>query len=255
MIRNWRRRRRLSLSALALDTDLSARQLRLIEAGHGNPDRQVWLSLAARLNMPLEERNALLHAAGFSPVFPCGLCQAALERTRHAVQAVLAAHEPNPAAAINHHWTVLSENRALSRLVGGADPLLLRPPVNLLRLALHPAGLAPRIINLPEWRGATLTRLRRRIDLTGDAVLRDLLDEILDYPCPLAAPAADAVPDAIAIPLRLASIEGEMAFLTTTTRFAMPIDITVSKLTIKAFLPADSATAALLHRAARDCLD
>lgn len=249
LLRDWRRKRGLSLSDLASDADVSPRYLGRVEIGRVSPGRELLLKLAGRLDLSLRDRNTLLEAAGFGPAFPQRpFAGTALEPIRRNLEALLAAYEPYPALLVDHHWTMLSANRALSGLVFGAEPLLLRPPVNLLRLALHPAGLAPRIVNLAEWRGAVIMRLRQQINASGDATLRDLLDEIWDYPCPAADPEGAMPANGVATPFRLATIDGEMSFLTMTTRVAMSADITVSDLAIEAFLPADAATAALTRR-------
>lgn len=248
LVREWRRRRRMSQSDLASDANISAKHLSFVETGRARPSRQMLLHLAHRLDIPLRERNTLLGVAGFAPAFrERPLAEPSFDLVRRNVESVLTAFEPHPALTSDRHWTMLSANRAFSRLVSGADPMLLRPPVNLLRLMLHPAGLAPRIVNLAQWRGQLMNRLRRQIDGSGDPVLRDLLDEVWDYPCPHAG-AADEPGDMIAVPLRLATIDGELSFVITTTTFAMPLDITVAELSIHAFLPADSHTAAVLRR-------
>lgn len=146
------------------------------------------LHLAEQLKVPLRERNVLLVAAGFAPVFPeRPLGDAALEAARRAVELVLAGQEPYPALAIDRHWTLVASNSAVARFLAGADPSLLRPPVNVLRLSLHPKGLAPRIVNLPQWRAYLLGRLRREIELTADRGLADLMSELRDYPAPIHA--------------------------------------------------------------------
>ncbi len=204
------------------------------------------LRLAACLNIPLRDRNLLLNAAGFSPVFEERPLDAPpLDMVRRAVDSVLAAHDPNPALAVDRRWTMVAANRAVAYLFSGAEPLLLRPPVNILRLLLHPAGMASRIVNLAQWREHAIGRLRRRIDCNGDSGLIDLLDEIREYPSARANAAATdpADTDIVAVPLRLATMEGTMSFYETSTLFSIPVDITVSELSIEAFLPADRQTA------------
>lgn len=256
LLRDWRRRRRMSQTDLALHAEMTATQLRFLESGRAQPSRRTLLRLAGHLDIPLHERNTLLTAAGFPAAYrQRSYFETALDLARHNVETMLAAHQPNPALAVDRHWMILSANPAFCRLVAGVDPVLLRAPGNLLRLVLHPAGLAPRIVNLAEWRGSLLTRLRRRIEACDDPALHDLLDELLDYPCP-----PDSLPEdlatepastLVAVPLRLATIEGELTFHNTTTIFGMPMDITVAELSVEAFLPADVGTAALLRRTAQ----
>lgn len=239
---------------LACDAEISTKHLSFLETGRSRPSRQMLLHLAACLDVPLRDRNVLLAAAGFAPVFQeRGFSEPALGLVRRNVEAVLAAHDPNPALAVDRHWTMLAANRALAYLVTGADPTLLRPPVNVLRLSLHPAGLASRIVNLAQWRAHVIARLRRQIDVSGDATLADLLEEIRDYPnlSGIGSPGADDEHDMIAIPVRLATIDGVVSFFSTTTLFGTPVDITVSELAIEAFFPADAETAETMRRVAQ----
>lgn len=247
LLREWRQRRRLSQLDLALDAEISTRHLSFVETGRAAPSRHMVLHLAQQLEVPLRERNALLLAAGYAPAFQeRPLADPALQAAREAVERVLAAHMPYPALALDRGWTMLAANAAVTPLLGGADPALLTPPVNVLRLSLHPAGLAPRIRNLSEWRAHLLERLRHQAALTADPALASLLAELRAYPAPLETGAADHA--AIAVPLRLA-VEGHgtLCFLSTTTVFGTPVDITLSELFVEAFLPADAATAKALR--------
>jgi transcriptional regulator with XRE-family HTH domain len=238
---------------LACDADISTKHLSFLETGRSRPSRQMLLHLAACLDIPLRDRNIMLSAAGFPAVFQeRSFCEPALDLVRRSVETVLAAHDPYPALAVDRHWTMLAANRPVAHLLAGAEPTLLRPPVNVLRLSLHPAGLASRIVNLAQWRAHVIARLRRQIDVTGDAALMDLLEEIRDYPNPQSAgpPGAEDESGMIAIPFRLATIDGVLSFFSTTTLFGTPIDITVAELAIEAFLPADAGTADVMRRAA-----
>jgi transcriptional regulator with XRE-family HTH domain len=242
----------MSQLALARDADISIKHLSFLETGRSRPSRGMVLHLAACLDIPLRDRNELLSAAGFALVFQeRSFHEPTLRLVRRNVELVLTAHDPNPALAMDRHWTMQAANRAVAHLVAGAEPMLLRPPVNILRLLLHPAGLAPRVVNLVQWRAHVIARLRRQIDVSGDAVLMDLLEELFDYPSPrgtsLPNPADES--GSIAIPFRLATIDGVLSFFSTTTLFGAPVDITVSELTIEAFLPADAETAAIMRRA------
>jgi transcriptional regulator with XRE-family HTH domain len=251
LLREWRRRRRMSQLDLACDAEISTKHLSFLETGRSRPSRQMVLHLAGCLDVPLRDRNVMLTAAGFATVFQeRSFNEPALDLVRRNVETVLAAYDPYPALAVDRHWTMLAANRAVAHLVAGAEPSLLRPPVNVLRLSLHPAGLASRIVNLAQWRAHVIARLRRQIDVSGDVALSDLLEEVRDYPGPRGVgPAEDH--DQIAVPFRLATIDGELSFFSTTTMFGTPVDITVSELAIEAFLPADAQTAEIMRRVAR----
>src|SRR5215510_11240167 len=185
LLRKCRERRRLSQLDLACEAEISTRHLSFLETGRSAPSREMVLRLSERLDVPLRDRNALLIAAGYAPVYPeRPLDDPALQSARKAVDLVLAGHEPYPALAIDRHWTIIASNNAIPPLLAGADPSLLRPPVNALRLSLHPAGLAPRIANLAEWRSHLLARLQRQIEVTADPVLQELLNELRGYPAP-----------------------------------------------------------------------
>ncbi|HYH44090.1 MAG TPA: helix-turn-helix domain-containing protein, partial [Thermoanaerobaculia bacterium] len=180
---------------LALEAEISARHLSFVETGRAQPSRELLLHLAEHLDVPLRDRNALLLAAGYAPAFAeRPLADPALDGARQAVDLVLAGHEPYPALAIDRHWTLLAANRAVPPLLAGIAPELLRPPVNVLRLSLHPGGLAPRIANLPEWRRHLLARLRRQVEVSADAGLAELLRELRDDPR-LAGAGAEAADD------------------------------------------------------------
>lgn len=250
LLREWRQRRRLSQLDLALDAEISTRHLSFVETGRAAPSRDMVLHLAHQLDVPLRERNALLLAAGYAPMFPeRPLDDPALRAAREAVERVLAAHMPYPALALDRGWTLLAANAAVASLLGDADPTLLAPPVNVMRLSLHPAGLAPRIQNLPEWRVHLLSRLQHQAALTSDPTLISLLAELRGYPTPPNPGATDH--GDIAVPLRLAvKGYGTLSFLSTTTVFGTPVDVTLSELFVEAFLPADSATADALRRLA-----
>jgi transcriptional regulator with XRE-family HTH domain len=249
LIREWRRRRHLSQLALASEAEISQRHLSFVESGRARPSREMLLHLAEQLGVPLRERNVLLVAGGFAPHYPQrAYDDPEMAPARDAVARVLAAHEPFPALAVDRHWTLLAANRAVPPLLEGVAAPLLRPPVNVLRLALHPGGIAPRVANLPEWRAHILERLRRQVEQTADAALLALLNELRGLPGG-ATLRVDHAAGAVAVPLRLSAPGGELAFLSTTTVFGTPVDVTLSELAIEAFLPADAATAAALRRA------
>jgi len=254
LLREWRERRRLSQLALALDVDVSTRHLSFLETGRARPSREMVLRLTERLEVPLRERNVMLLAAGFAPAYPeHDLDDPALEVARAAIERVLAGHEPFPALAIDRYWTLVTANRVVPALLSGVAPELLEPPINVLRLSLHPDGLAGQIANLREWRAHLLARLACQVDLTGDPRLSNLLQELSAYPRDQGMRASDQpVSDqslaSVAIPLLLNTEHGTLSLISTTMVFGTPIDVTLSELAIEAFFPADAATADLLQR-------
>lgn len=247
-LRLWRKRRRLSQLALALDAEISQKHLSFIESGRARPSRAMVLRLAERLDAPLRERNLMLAAAGHAPAWrERGLEDPALATARAAIDMVLTGHEPFPALAVDGLWRLVAANRAVAPLLALAqDAALLEPPVNVLRLSLHPKGLAPRIRNLGEWRAHVLARLSRQVEATGESGLARLLHELAGYGG--AAGDHDATGFAgVLTPLRLATEAGELSFFSTTTVFGAPGDITLAEIAIEAFFPADAATGAALR--------
>ena len=245
-LRAWRQRRRRSQLDLALDAEISQRHLSFIESGRAAPSREMVLRLAATLDVPLRERNALLLAAGFAPVYPERRLDApAMAAARAAVERILRAHLPFPALAVDRHWTVVAANDAVAPLLAGVeDPALAAPPVNAMRLSLHPRGIAPRIANLPRWRAHLLERLRRQVESSGDRALAALLEEVRGYG-PAEERGAEGE-DGVAVPMELDTPRGRLSFLSTTMVFGTPVEVTLSELAVEAFYPADAATAALL---------
>jgi len=244
-LRAWRGRRRLSQLDLALDAEISARHLSFLETGRSRPSRPMLIRLADRLDIPARDRNLLLVAAGFAPAFPeRPLDDPALAAAWRAVDLVLKAYEPFPALAVDRHWRMVAANAGVAPLLAGVAPHLLEPPVNVLRLSLHPEGVAPRIVNLGEWRAHIFHRLEAQIEASADQGLADLLMELRTYPGGSSA-AADHY-GGVAVPLVIRAGEVELRFLSTTTMFGTPIDITLAELAIEAFLPADARTAEIL---------
>jgi transcriptional regulator with XRE-family HTH domain len=253
LLRAWRQRRRLSQLHLASDAEISQRHLSFLESGRSAPSREMVLRLAERIAVPLRERNALLVAAGFAPIYrERPLNDPALLPARRAVELILAGHEPYPALAVDRHWTLVAANRPVSHLLAGVDPELLRPPVNVLRISLHPKGLAPRIANFREWRGHVLSRLAGQIDSSADPILIRLIEELKGYPAPPSAaphrPPRESDLAGIAVTFELASDDGVLSFLSTTTMFGTPVDISLSELAIESFFPADPATVTAMRR-------
>ncbi len=248
-LRAWRQRRRLSQLDLALEAEISQRHLSFVESGRAAPSREMVLRLAAALDVPLRERNALLLAAGYAPVYPERPLDAPeMAAARSAVERVLRAHMPFPAMAVDRHWNIVATNDAVPPLLAGVeDPSLLAPPVNGVRLSLHPRGLAPRIANLPRWRAHILERLRRQVDASGDRTLAALLEEVRSSGAEAAdGPEGAEAGDGIAVPLELDTPRGRLSLLGTTMVFGTPVEVTLSELMVEAFYPADAETAALL---------
>jgi transcriptional regulator with XRE-family HTH domain len=244
-------RRRLSQLDLALEAGVSTRHLSFVETGRAKPSQEMVLHLAEQLQVPLRDRNQLLLAAGYAPRYGArSLDDPEMWPVRDALGHVLAGHEPYPALAVDVGWNLLASNGALGVLLEGVAPELLVPPVNCMRLALHPDGLAPRILNLGEWRAHLLHRLERQLALTGDERVAALQDEVLGYPGP---PRPEHSPPAggdVMVGLELASEHGDLSFFSTVTTFGTAVDITVSELSIEAFFPADEQTAAALSASA-----
>ncbi|OWU82349.1 XRE family transcriptional regulator [Oceanicola sp. 22II-s10i] len=245
LIRGWRQSRHLSQLALSAEAEVSQKHLSHIESGRAAPSRDMVLRLAEHLEVPLRDRNALLVSAGFAPVYrdrPLDAPDMAVALA--AVKTVIDAHAPFPALAFDRTWTMVMANDAVPILLDGVDPALLEPPVNVVRLALHPKGLAARLVNLGEVRAHLLERLKRQWRQTRDPAIRALIDEAAGYP--LGDP-GHATPGAIALPFRLRTGQGELSFITTTTVFGTATEVSLSELAVEAFLPADPATAAALR--------
>lgn len=258
LIRDWRQLRRLSQLDLALEAEISQKHLSFVESGRSVPSRDMVLLLAEHLGVPLRERNALLLSAGYAPVYlERSLEDPGLQAARSAIDLLLKGHEPYPAVAVDRHWTLLAANKMIAPMLAVVeDADLLRPPVNVLRLSLHPRGLAPAIVNLLEWRGHLIARLRQQIRATADPLLAELLTELLSYPVP-AAPIVkgkvqEEVEPPIVLPLHLRLGETELSLISTTTVFGTPVDVTLSELALETFFPADEATGQVLRAIAAD---
>jgi len=240
LLRDWRRRRRLSQLELSCEAGVSTRHLSFLETGRARPSRDMVLHLAEQLDVPLRARNQLLLAAGFAPAYGERTLQdPQMTPMREALDLVLAGYQPHPALAVDRGSNLVAANPSSGLLIAGAAAALLQPPVNVLRLSLHPDGLAPRIVNLAQWRAHVLSRLAREADLTGDPGLSALHVELSGLP----GGSDPAPPHAIAVPLRLRHNDTELSFLSTVTTFGTAVDITAAELSIEAFLPADPQTA------------
>lgn len=252
-LRQWRQRRRLSQLDLAQVADISTRHLSFVETGRASPSREMVLRLGERLDVPLRERNALLVAAGFAPMYrERALDDPEMAEARAAVERILHCHEPWPALAMDRHWNLVLGNRMVPPLLAGVAPALLAGPVNVLRLSLHPEGLAPRIANLNQWRHHLFERLRHQIAASGDAALATLLAELQAYPAQAASAALqlDGEHPGVLMPFLFHTPQGVLNLVSTTTVFGSPVDITLQELALETFLPADEATARILRELA-----
>jgi transcriptional regulator with XRE-family HTH domain len=247
LLRQWRERRRLSQLELSSQTDISTRHLSFVETGRARPSAQLILRLTEHLDVPLRDRNRVLLAGGYAPAYPeTQLDSPGLSTVREAVRRVLSGHEPYPAAAVDRHWHLIDGNAGIALFTEGCAPELLTPPVNVLRLSLHPDGMGPRIENLGQWRGHLLDRLHRQAAATGDGYLDELHGELSGYPGGGSPGASGA--DRLVVPLRYRRGDEVLSFFSTTTVFGTPLDVTLAELAIESFFPADPATAAYLRR-------
>jgi transcriptional regulator with XRE-family HTH domain len=244
-LRRWRRSRRWSQLELAVRAGTTQRHLSFIEQGRSSPGRTPVVRLAESLELSLRERNGLLLTAGYAPIFPeSPLDDLALRPVRAAIEQILEGHLPYPAVVVRPYGEVVAANAAVDVLTAGAAQHLLQPPVNVLRLAVHPEGMAARVSNLAEWGRHIIENLRARALRSPDPRLDAFIAELERY-LPTTAPGAGHL--GFAVPLRLRSEEGELALITTLTSFATATDVTLAELQLEAFLPADEATARFLR--------
>jgi transcriptional regulator with XRE-family HTH domain len=246
LLRGWRQRRHLTQLELSGRAGVSTRHLSFIETGRSHPTSDMIMLLSEHLDIPLRERNSLLLAGGFAPGYPRHrLSDTPMAAVSWAVDRVLAAHHPFPAVVIDRSWDLVAANPAADAVTAGSAAHLLEPPVNVLRLSLHPEGMAPRIVNLGQWRAHLLARLERDISVSGDAGLARLRDELLSYPA--AGGGERHHPGDLVVPLRIRGPAGELSLISTTTVFGTPREVTVAELAIESFYPADQRTADLLR--------
>jgi transcriptional regulator with XRE-family HTH domain len=249
-LRAWRERRHLSQLALAVQAEVSSRHLSFIETGRAQPGRELILRLTEELDIPLRERNDLLIAAGFAPTFQTrSFDDPAFDPIRAIVELTLERHKPFPAYLIDRHWNIVRSNAAVPALFDGVDAVLLSPPVNVIRLVLHPRGMAPRILNHTAWRSHYLTLLRRQIQMTADPQLEALLRETLAYP--VAGPDARNADGSPAVPLIVQTRLGRLSFIGATTVFGSPADVTLEEVALEVLHPADAYTDQAVQAAAR----
>jgi transcriptional regulator with XRE-family HTH domain len=249
LLREWRNRRRMSQLDLALEANVSARHLSFVETGRARPSRGLVLELAERLEVPLRERNNLLLAAGFAPIYDeTPLAEASMVPVRHALQKIVGGHEPFPAVIVDRHWGLIWSNEpARTILTDGVDPELLEPPVNAMRVTLHPDGLAPKIANLAEWSAHLLMRLQRQHVRAPDPALEALRDELRSYPGVSESSGAVDAERMLFVPLRLEHGGAELSMFSTLATFGTALDITLAELSIESFFPADKETDAALR--------
>jgi transcriptional regulator with XRE-family HTH domain len=253
LLRDWRRRRRRSQMDLALDAGVSARHVSFVESGRARPSAEMVVRLAEQLEIPLRDRNQLLLAAGYAPLYgERPLDDPDMTPVREALELVLRGHEPYPAAVVDRWWEMVAANGGIALLTEGVAPELLAPPVNVMRVAMHPDGMAPRIVNFGEWRAHLLERLRHQVSVTGDAALAALYEEVSGYPGPPDADDHHGAGGEVFVPLVFRAGDRELRFFSTVATFGTAVDITMSELAIESFFPADEATARALRDRAGD---
>ncbi|MFF3513520.1 helix-turn-helix domain-containing protein [Streptomyces sp. NPDC004129] len=253
LLRGWRERRRVSQLELALRAGSSARHISFIETGRSRPSEEMVLRLAEHLDVPVRERNALLLAAGYAPHYPeTPLDDPSMDALRAGVERLIQGYEPYPALVVDARYDVVAANRGIALLLEGVPERLLAPPLNAMRLTLHPEGLAPRIRNLREWRGHLLAQMERQIALQRSSALRSLYEEVAAYPVPdRGEPGAGCEPDEpvpyFALPMLIEHDGRVLSFISSISTFNTPMDVTVAELAIETFLPADAATVKYLR--------
>lgn len=246
LLRGWRERRRLSQLELANRVEVSTRHVSFVETGRSKPSREMVLRLAEHLDVPLRDRNQLLLAGGYAPIYSeASLHSPSMLAIRTTLRRLLKAHEPYPALVVDRWWNIVESNAGIQIFTADVDEKLLRAPINALRLTLHPDGLARRLTNLAEVRASALASLQRQVSGTADPELQDLYDELREY-------AADDKPvhpgpAEVVVPMNLRHQGHELSLLTTIATFGTPLDVTVSELMIESFYPADEPTAEYLR--------
>ncbi len=244
LLKRWRERRRKSQLDLALDAEISTRHLSFVETGRAKPSREMILLLAENLEIPLRGRNKILIVGGYAPVYSeKSFDDVTFGAARQAVELILKGHEPFPALAVDRHWNMVAANKTVPLMLEEIDAGLLAPPVNVLRLSLHPKGLAQKIINLREWREHLLVRLKKQVEDTADFELEKLLNELNGYKIPGRKNAKISNAETgIIVPLKIESKFGTLSFISTTTVFGTPVDVTLSEIALETFFPADEET-------------
>ena len=251
LLRSWREQRRLSQLALADGAEVSTRHLSCVETGRARPSRGFLLHLAEHLDLPLRARNELLVAGGFAPIYgQTDLDAPGMAQVRQALDLVLDHAAPYPALVVDRHWDLVRANAGLAMLLDGVHPSLLEPPVNVLRVSLHPLGMQPRLEDFDRYSSHVLAVLRREAAALGDPALLGLHDELAGLEG--VQTAGHHEPDGVVLPVRLRTPRGTLSFFTTAARFGTAADVTLAELTIESFFPADEQTARLVTGAATD---
>ena len=249
LLRQWREHRRLSQLTLANNAAISTKHLSFLETGRAAPSREMIVKLAEELQLPLRQRNALLTAGGYAEMYPeRRLNDPGLQLVDEVIRTVLRGHEPNPALAIDSRWNIVEMNRSMQVLLQDAALAPLDSPMNAMRLALHPDGLAPRILNFPAWSRHMIALIKQRAEESADSELVELLNEVQGYDYSSTRMAStEGTREDFAIPLQLVTSKGNISFVTASLAFGLPRDVTVSELSIECLFPADTDSARILH--------
>lgn len=256
LLRQWRERRRVTQLELALDAGISPRHLSFVETGRSKPGREMLLQVLEQLKVPFREQNRLLLAAGYAPAYPeRSFDDPDLALVRDALDLVLSGHEPYPAVAVDRAWNMVAANPAMLALTEAVeiDPELLKPPINVMRVGLHPRGLGPLFINLGDWHAHWLKRLERQLAVTGDEQLASLIDEVANYPVPEPGAVTGFAAGEMLGPVRVRTPDGgELSFFGMFASFDTPFEVTTSELAVELLFPADQTTAETLHKRGQD---
>jgi transcriptional regulator with XRE-family HTH domain len=230
---------------LASAAGVSTRHLSFIETGRAKPSREMVVHLAEQLEVPNRERNTMLVAAGFAPLYSeTPLAAPEMDAARAVIDQLLETH-PYPAIAVDRRWDLVNANAAAFALIEGLDQSLLGPPLNIYRITLHPDGLQSRIVNFDEYAAHMLARLQQQVTMSADPELIALLDESRSYVGHL--PASAHLPSAqVLLPMRLRMGDEVLSLTSTISVFGAPVDVTLAELTLEMFFPADAATTAIL---------
>lgn len=249
LLRGWRVRHGLSQLGLSVETGVSTRHISRIETGRAHPSRAMILRLSSHLGIPPRDRSRILWAAGYAPAYrQTPLDQPALWPAHDAIDRVLRAHEPFPALVFTTSWRLVSANRPLWWLLEGVPEHLLRPPINMMRVALHPEGVGTRVRNQAAWHHHLRERLRRQVATTGDPSLAELAREIGSYPSPDRHADQRPRPDEMFATLRFHHHGQDLDFVSTLATFGTQLDLTPAELIIESFYPADTRTASAMAK-------
>lgn len=243
LLREWRTRRRISQLELSSETGVSTRHLSFIETGRSRPSRDMVMRLAEYLELPLRERNALLLAAGYAPEYAqTPLSSESMRDVRRSLQALVDAHQPCPAMAVDHGWNLVLANDVALSLVEGIPDELLTEPINVMRLLFHPDGFRHRMVDYEAYSAHLLHRLHRQLRATGDETIRRLIRECESYPG-VATRIGTTFPIAPILRMRLSADGPVLSFLTIVSTLGTPYDVTLDEIAIESFFPADEQTA------------